>query len=811
MTENWQIRLASCLIFVGTLAVSRNYVFAQITPDRTLGDESSVVTPNESINGVESDRISGGTIRGANLFHSFKQFNIGEGRGAYFTNPTGVENILSRVTGNNPSNILGRLGVLGNANLFFINPNGIIFGENASLDVQGSFVVTTANAVGLGERGLFSATEPETSNLLEVNPSALFFNAVAAQNIVNRSQALELDGEINSPKLGLQVPTDETLALIGGDVLLAKGNLTALEGRIELGSVTGVGKVDLSQKGGEWVFGYDRVNSFGEIWIQDEVSINSGEALIDASGESGGNVQIRASELKMVGGARIFADTTGAGNGGEIVVRTSDEISLSGGSRITADVFSTGTAGDVIVKTGRLRIRDGSVIRSNSDASEGRGGNLTVTALDSIELTGTSSDKTQQASGLFTVTEEGGTGSAGNLTINTGRLVVRDGATISTSTFSEGKGGNLTVNASDFIELTGTRPNGKFPSGLFAQTTGNGNAGNLKINTGRLVVRDGAQVSASTFNAGQGGTLTVIASDVIEIEGASPNGTFPSGLFVQSINTGNSGNISVTAKTIRLDERGVIRANTNFGQGGDIELEVQDLLLLLGESRISAAGVPSQGGTSQGGTSLTAEEGAFGNGGNITIRSPFIIAIPQENSDIRADASRGRGGNITINTSGLFGIEERNTLTRLSDINASSEFGIDGIVEINAIEFDPSRETVSIPSLQTEAQIAQACQPSGNQAQSQFIVVGRGGLPTSPNEDLSSDAVHVDWITMDSPTTQEENNEEVVSTPKEDRIIEAQGWKRDRNGKTVLIASASETQSQDTQLPSNNCPATSSN
>ncbi len=113
-------------------------ITAQIIPDNTLGTESSVVTP-DNINGLESDRISGGVETEGNLFHSFREFNINEGKGAYFENPAAIRNIFSRVTGNNPSDIMGRLGVLGNANLFFINPNGIIFGNNASLDIKGSF------------------------------------------------------------------------------------------------------------------------------------------------------------------------------------------------------------------------------------------------------------------------------------------------------------------------------------------------------------------------------------------------------------------------------------------------------------------------------------------------------------------------------------------------------------------------------------------------------------------------------------------------------------------------------------------------
>ncbi len=126
---------------------------AQIVPDNSLGREGSVVVPNQNIRGIPSDRIDGGAVRGGNLFHSFQEFNVDVGRGAYFSNPDSIVNILTRVTGDNISNILGTLGVLGNANLFLINPNGIVFGPNARLDVGGSFFASTADGI-LFENGV---------------------------------------------------------------------------------------------------------------------------------------------------------------------------------------------------------------------------------------------------------------------------------------------------------------------------------------------------------------------------------------------------------------------------------------------------------------------------------------------------------------------------------------------------------------------------------------------------------------------------------------------------------------------------------
>ncbi|MCC3510331.1 MAG: filamentous hemagglutinin N-terminal domain-containing protein, partial [Microcoleus sp. PH2017_17_BER_D_A] len=106
----------SSALFFAFLLLFPTATIAQIVPDRTLGTENSR-TVSDSINNLPSDRIEGGASRGSSLFHSFREFNVGEGRGAYFANPNGIANIFTRVTGSNSSNILGTLGVQGNANL----------------------------------------------------------------------------------------------------------------------------------------------------------------------------------------------------------------------------------------------------------------------------------------------------------------------------------------------------------------------------------------------------------------------------------------------------------------------------------------------------------------------------------------------------------------------------------------------------------------------------------------------------------------------------------------------------------------------
>ncbi|NMF67084.1 hypothetical protein DP113_19205 [Brasilonema octagenarum UFV-E1] len=685
------------------LAFSTDSTLAQeLKPvaDRTLGAESSVVTPTSP----QADRIDGGAIRGANLFHSFSQFNIGEGREAYFANPSGIENILSRVTGSDASRIFGKLGVLGNANLFLINPNGIIFGRNASLDVRGSFVGTTANAIGFGEQGFFSATNPNTPALLTVNPSALLFNQIRAASIQNNSIA---DSGLNPSSAftatGLRVPDGKSLLLVGGDINMDGGGLFAFGGRVELGGLASVGTVGLNGNGNNLSLSfpdsveksdvflsngavvYVRAGDGGSITVNARNLEMTGESSLSAGIESGlgsnnskarnidvnatvaiklnneseiandvqaqgngqgGDVNISTSTLQVSGGAQVTAATFGAGKSGNLNV-DAQNVQVIGrsadnrfGSALSASGQrnSTGAAGDLTIKTNTLLVRDGAQVGTGTFGS-GKGGNLRVDALN-VQLIGTSSADNRVVSALASSAEPNSTGDAGDLRIKTNTLLVRDGAQVITGTFGAGKGGNLSVDAQD-VQVIGRSTDNRGGSALSASADRNstGDAGNLTIKTNTLLVRDGAQVLAGTFGAGKGGNLSVDAQDM-QLIGTSPDNRVAS-LLSASANrnsTGNAGNLTIKTNTLLVRNGAQANASTfGAGKGGNLRIDAQDV-------QVIGRSANNQFGSNLG---ASAQSNSTGDAGDLTIKTNTLLV--QDGAQVLASTlGKGKGGNLSV-------------------------------------------------------------------------------------------------------------------------------------------------------------------
>ncbi len=1055
----WRLGVTSSLVLGGAIAASGNFAWGQVVRDNTLGSESSLVT--SPIPGAFL--IEDGATRGTNLFHSFSEFSVPSNGIAYFNNALNIQNIISRVTGKSVSNIDGLIRANGTANLFLLNPNGIIFGPSASLDIGGSFIGSTASSLNFFDGTQFSAKATQTTPLLTISvPLGLQFRGNA--------------GSIQVQNSTLQVPNGKTLALVGGNVQLNDALLEAPGGRVELGGLAAAGTVGLLVDGSNLSLSFPDALARADISLNNgslvsaraggggSIAINAenftiagesglrtgiaselgssdskaGDIEINATGAvnlteasfitnsvrpnavgKGGDINITAGSVSLTNGTQLVSSTFGPGDAGSVTITARDSVSLSGSSTVynTVEQGGVGNGGNITITTGSLSLTDGSQLQALTDG-QGDAGNVTIVARDNVFLSGV--DKDRFASGIFNTAERGGIGNAGGINITTGSLLLTDGAQLLSTTAGRGNAGSVTITARDTVSLGGRLVRG-FYSSIFSnvepkavgnggdinittgslsliddaqlvaategwgnagniiitardtvsfkeggsdqvrsgaysnvlfgavgkggdisittgslsltngaqlatatdgwgsagnltitardtvyfknsnafstvESTGVGNGGDINIATGSLFMTDGGQLQTRTSGQGNAGNVTITTDDTVSFDGYDSDGlpsavlsdvasgavgkggdinitarslfltnaaflsastrgqgdggnitlntnnldavnsgqvltiSFSSGkagnitlnvadritlsadsgllantsrnstanggdlsittrqlvvqdgsqVNVSSQGSGNAGSLTINADAITLDNPGRLLASTASGEGGNINLQVQDLILMRRNSLVSA------------------QANNNGNGGNITINAPFIVAVPGENSDIIANAFRGRGGNINIMVQGIYGLESRPQLTTFSDINASSEFGINGTVQINTPDVDPSRGLAELPVEPVNVEVAQGCQGGGTQASVEFFNTGRGGLAPNPYEPLTSSNI---WEDVPSAARRTENQVATARasaspvTPS-NKLVEAQGWLMNEKGEVVLVAQMPATHSQ---------------
>ncbi|MEG5036661.1 two-partner secretion domain-containing protein [Microcoleus sp. AT3-D2] len=941
------MRRQSSALFFAFLLLFPFPAIAQIIPDNSLGTESSRTVPDR-INNLPSDRIEGGATRGVNLFHSLREFNIREGRGAYFANPSGIANIFTRVTGGNPSNILGTLGVLGNGNLFLINPKGIVFGPNARLDLRGSFLASSADSV-VFNNGYQFTSNPQSVPLLNVNiPIGLNFRENSGK-IINNSAAPALNLPQLPPgippifnNMGLEVDPGQTLALVGGDIGVNQGTLTASTGQILLGSVASPGMVGLESTPFGLSLNYDKISNFGNIEITNGSRINT-------SGVGGGKVEIRggnvnlnggriyaltlgnidgrgidinAQNFRAQGGTQISTLTAGSGAGGAINIRATDSVETLGigldnyrvfggnytvsgsfdpfdpqlllitgtnsmgaagnltidtgkllidnGSALTTTTLGTGNAGNITIRAGvldmvasaihsgpllgstgrggnitfegkRLTVSDGAALISLT-RGEGGAGNINIKANESVEVLRTPTGS--PVASLIGSTASGLNGQAGDINIDTKRLIISEGGGISLSSgavvgnqplnTTGGPGGNLTVRASESVTVegfSGVLANGsRNPSFICADANTANRGGSINISTPVLTLRGGGVISTASLGQGDAGSITIdagrvevignggqgefnsqiqtsvgIASDIID-----PNATANGGslnlnvgelilrnegtLNLQALGSGRAGNINVKADSIFLDNQSSIDGRTASGPGANINLEARDIQLRRG-SRITT-------------------DASISDGGNINIKSDILVALPNENSDITANARSAQGGRVNINVPNVFGFTSvareqvraslgltnvefgalqvsPTSLIPTSDIAAISQSSgpaLQGTVTFSSSGVNPAQGLVELPQNVVNPAALIAANPCIQGAESEFTATGKGGVPLSPNDVLSSPLSPLPWVEPAVGGSQEIEGQRPSLEIRPTEIIPAQGWVMDDRGQVRLVA-----------------------
>jgi filamentous hemagglutinin family protein len=652
MTQNlhgWQVRVINSMALAGAIALSSMPVLAQLnlTPDtqpgRSLG---TTIQPRSPV----VDVVTGGTAsnNGANLFHSFAEFNVNSGRSVLFNNPPGVRNILSRVTGSDRSDILGTLGVEGPANLFLLNPNGILFGSGASLNVSGAFVATTATEIQFGGQGRFSAlpVAGEALTLLTIDPSALLFNQLAQPR-----PSIVLTGTATN-QVSLFNPT-QSLLLVGGDVNLTQATLGAAGGRVELGAIADTATVNLERNaaGGDLRLDFPQTATRGDISLTQQ-------STVDVAAGGGGYISLFGNTITLSGGSRLVAGiasnqgATGS-QAGDIRIDGTGAIRILGdparSSSSLASIVENNVAGTGVGRGGNIAI-DGASVELNGFATQVRtnilsqrsectpstcnAGNITVQArrLDILNPDAVNSG----GSGFQANTR--GIGNAGTIELiingpitinNSGRVQTQVANVSNESPIVRGDGGTITIVGQSLTLDDLAR--------IEANSSGRGNAGNINIRVqGAIALSQGSFITTEIGNnlnqpdvIVQGGDISLTAQTIA----VSDRNTI---IQANTSTSGPGGDITLNAPTITVSDRGAIRANTSrAGEGGTITLSAQTVAV-----------------TNRG--AISANTSRDGVGGDIQITAPQSVLV-SENGNISVAAEsgtteRGRGGNIVITT-----------------------------------------------------------------------------------------------------------------------------------------------------------------
>ena len=562
-------------------------VAAQVIPD---GTTSTTVDADGTIND--------GNRAGGNLFHSFQEFSVPDGGRAFFNNALDIVNIFSRVTGGNISNINGFLGANGTANLFLINPAGIIFGESARLSIGGSFFGSTADSIIFSD-GEFSALDAD-------NPPLLTVNAPLGLGIRDNPGDITINGNENATAVAdfalLSVAEDQSINLIGGNLDLNDALLVAPGGRVLLGGLSTSGTVGINEDGSL---------NFPDNLPRGNVSLNNSQVRVDFTSDGeGGSININANNFELLSASNLQSEIDNFGfdgaQAGDININATGAVNLSGASTILNQVIggATGNSGDINITASSFSIVDGARI-STATFSQGNAGNINLNIQGQAEIID---------GNLFSNVASSAVGDGGTISIQANSLSLLQGSQIQTSINQGGQGnaGNVVIDVDGEILISGIKE--ESISAIFSLTESEtiGNTGDITITAGSLSIEDGAFLRSNTFGQGDGGQ------------------------------------VMITANTLFLTEGGAIRTST-FGQGnaGNIIVNADDSVNISGVAPFLILEENTVGGFSSGLLAST-EAGAGGQGGEIIVNTPKLSL-----SDGGVISARSRsdfaGGNITVN------------------------------------------------------------------------------------------------------------------------------------------------------------------
>jgi len=426
-----------------------------ITVDGRLSPAQTLVGPNYSITANLGKQVGG------NLFHSFGQFGLSTGESAAFSGPATVTNVIGRVTGGNSSAVDGRIqSNIAGANLYLINPSGIVFGPHATVNVSGSFHASTADYVKMSDGAKFQATNPDASTMSAAPPVAFGF-------LTPKPAAITVNGSSLGPVPG-------TLGLVAGPVSInSAATLAAPGGTIHVTSAAGSGEVPVDPRNAAAL----TVGNFGPVDIKGGSKLDVGNPGLLAAG---GSVFIHAGTM-TIDASEIGADNYGSGSGGVIALRGETQIALSNGTSVHAAALGSGGGAGIFIST----------------APSGM-----ISADASLVLTGST-----------------GSGSAGPIAATTGQLTLTNGAELASITQGTGNGGPVAVSA-DTVLIDGTA-NPKALTAIGSITTGRGTASDVAVSAGTLTILANGEIVSLTAGPGNAGNVSLSAPGAVSIDGTS--------------------------------------------------------------------------------------------------------------------------------------------------------------------------------------------------------------------------------------------------------------------------------------------------
>jgi filamentous hemagglutinin family protein len=632
--KRWAFLLGTAALFLALPRVSD--ALAQVRTDGSVGPPAQTLPgPNHAITSNLGQQVGG------NLFHSFATFNLATGETATFSGANTVANIISRVTGGSPSSIDGTVkSTIAGANLFLLNPAGLMFGPNARLDVQGSFHASTADHLKFADGALFSASIPAGSSLTAAAPQSFGF-------LTANPAVIGVYGSV------LQVPARGDLSLVGGPVQIAGGLIQAPAGRATIVAVAGAGEI-----------GVDPAGSSATPRPMGAVSISNG-ALVDVGDltgvDPGGSISIRGGDIVFDGSAARSWNASAAAGGG-IVADAGGTLVLAHGASITSAAFGSGDAGSLSVSAGTLSASAGGQIASRS-VGAGRAGSVSVTA-DQLTIDGTNGAGvlTGITSGVF----PGSTGNAGQVTVQAGTLDLLAGGEISSGTAAAGNAGRVSVTA-DRLKIEGTNATGFAgitSSAVFGST---GNAGEVTVTAGTVDVLAGGRIASTTSSLGSAGSVSVAAGrlTIDNTSGGSLLTGITSGAFAGS--TGNAGQVTVQAGMLDVLAGGEISSGTaGAGNAGRIAVTADRLRIDGTNSTGSFAGITS-----------SAVLGATGSAGAVTVTAGTLDVLAG-GQIASSTAGTGHAGTVAVTADQLTIDDSANGGGLLTGINSNALAGSAG-------------------------------------------------------------------------------------------------------------------------------------